>query len=265
MGKQDINRKGLTAYQLGRLREKRFDYTRQLHLKRRVFDTFDTLLRFRGQAGLLAGQTFVDLGTGDGALVEIARESGLAAIGIDATDDINFEVDRLPIDDPSVDVVTAVSLIEHLRNPTMILSEALRILRPGGAIILVTPNWRYSQTDFYDDPTHIHPYTAVSLERTLRHHGFEQIFVGPWIAKKPVWIWSLSWRFFFARWCLPFRGDAPSFVPNFLKGKSCSLLAIGIAPETELGSSRSVDIGGCEVSSSGGDAAVPPSPVVRGD
>ena len=227
---QEALHRGLVAYQLGRLHDERFKNSCQLHLKRRVLDTFDALLRFRGRVGILAGQVLLDLGAGDGSLVEVARDSGIVAIGLDASDGIDFEVDYLPIDDHSVDVITGVSLIEHLQNPTIFLMESLRVLRPGGAIILVTPNWRYSQNDFYDDPTHVHPFTATSLAKILRYHGFVEIYVGPWVVRKPAWIWSLSWRFFFARWCLLLRGDSPIFVPHFLKGKSRSLLAIGFAP-----------------------------------
>jgi len=230
-GTEDARQTGLVAYQTNRLRETDYQAAHQVALKRRAFETFDALLRHRGQRGLEAGQVLVDLGAGDGSFVRVAGDAGLAASGLDAADGIDLERDRLPIGDRSVDVVTALSVIEHLAKPSMFLGEVLRILRPSGALILVTPNWRYSQADFFDDPTHVHPYSPGSMEKVLRFHGYEQTYVGPWVVKKPAWIWGLSWRFAFARWCLPFRGDAPRWIPSFLKGHSRSILAMAVAPQ----------------------------------
>lgn len=225
---------GLIAYQRGRLDEQAYQSTRQDQLKRRVFDTFDALMRFRGRPGLLPGMALVDLGASDGALVRVAQAAGLQARGFDAADGLDLAVDRLPIDDQSVDVVTCVSLIEHVHDPSQMLSEVRRVLRPGGSIVLVTPNWKYSWQNFFDDPTHVHPYTPTSIARVLRFHGFADVFVGPWIVKKPAWMWNLSKSFYFARWCLPFRGDAPAWIPSFLKGQSRSILAMALAPEVPL-------------------------------
>ena len=48
---------------------------------------------------------------------------------------------RLPFDDDSVDLVTLLAVIEHFPNsPRLVLEEAHRILRPGGLLIVDTPN-----------------------------------------------------------------------------------------------------------------------------
>ena len=53
----------------------------------------------------------------------------------------DVEGDRFPYDDNSFDLVIFCEVIEHLReNPLHTLSEIHRILRPGGAMILTTPN-----------------------------------------------------------------------------------------------------------------------------
>ncbi len=167
----------------------------QVLLKERVFVTFDNLLAFGGLGRLQPGQMLLDLGTADGALVEVARSKGLQARGLDVTDNIDFEADALPLADNSVDVVTAVSLIEHLRSPRMMLAETLRVLKPGGAMIMVTPNWRYSYREFFDDPTHVHPYTERSMRFALKSAGFEKILVVPWIVCKPAWMWTMPMAF----------------------------------------------------------------------
>ncbi len=54
-----------------------------------------------------------------------------------------FEVadgQRLPFPDASFDVVTALEIIEHLAEPAHLLKEIRRVLKPGGAAVLTTPN-----------------------------------------------------------------------------------------------------------------------------
>ncbi len=53
----------------------------------------------------------------------------------------NIETDRFPYDDESFDVVVFSELIEHLGvNPVRALAEMHRVLRPGGLLIVSTPN-----------------------------------------------------------------------------------------------------------------------------
>ena len=204
----------------------------QRRLKNRVFDTFDALIRHRGGHGLVAGLRLLDLGAADGALVQVCLERGVQASGLDISDGLDFEHDPLPLADGTVDVVTAVSLIEHLHSPANMLRETLRVLRPGGWFLLVTPNWRYARAEFYDDPTHVHPYSDVSLDRVLRGYGFADPYVVPWIVKKPAWMWDVPYPFFVARWLIPFRGTAPRWIPAILKGKSGTLLAAARKPHS---------------------------------
>ena len=65
--------------------------------------------------------------------------TGLALNGIP----IDYGVDvlqRLPYDDASFDVVLLIEVIEHLENHRVALGELARVLRPGGLLILTTPN-----------------------------------------------------------------------------------------------------------------------------
>ena len=46
------------------------------------------------------------------------------------------------------------------------------ILKKDGYLIITTPNFKYSYKIFYDDPTHVHPYTPKSLVKILEMNNF---------------------------------------------------------------------------------------------
>ena len=72
------------------------------------------------------------------------------------------------------DVVFASNLLEHLTRQeiTSTLKEMGRVLRPGGRVILVQPNFRYCSTEYFDDYTHVTVFTHVSLTDLLSASGF---------------------------------------------------------------------------------------------
>src|SRR5262249_4248163 len=162
-----IRQASLSAYQQGLRELAKYAPDMQRKLKLRVFETFDRLMRHRGMAGLVRGMSLLDLGSADGTFVAICRERGIDAVGVDAEEGVDLERDVLSYRDGSIDVITAISVIEHLSSAAQLLRESYRVLKPGGAIIIVCPNWRYSWRAFYDDPTHVHPYTERSLARGL--------------------------------------------------------------------------------------------------
>jgi SAM-dependent methyltransferase len=47
---------------------------------------------------------------------------------------------RIPFDDATFDLVHAAEVIEHLLDPDLLVDEAARVLRPGGHVVITTPN-----------------------------------------------------------------------------------------------------------------------------
>jgi hypothetical protein len=74
----------------------------------------------------------------------------------------------------SADVVFASNLIEHLTRTDMIkfLGEIRRVLRLGGLMILMQPNFKYCSTTYFDDYTHVQIFTDASLLDFLEAYGF---------------------------------------------------------------------------------------------
>ena len=164
------------------------------------------------------------MGSADGSFIKVAQNNGLKSEGLDI-DKINFENEKFKFENNKFDLVTAISVIEHLANPSNFLSEINIILKKDGFLILVTPNWEFDMKNFYDDPTHVKPYTKKSIDFLLRSFHFENIKVVPWIMCKPSWMWKIPFSFELAK-IIPFRGSQNKFIPEFLKGKSKSLLVI---------------------------------------
>jgi len=90
--------------------------------------------------------------------------------------DLNSNV-PFPLSDSSFDIVFCKSLIEHLENPEFFIKECFRVLKVGGKILILTPDWEANYKIFFDDFTHIKPFTKVSLSQLLETHNFSKINV----------------------------------------------------------------------------------------
>jgi 2-polyprenyl-3-methyl-5-hydroxy-6-metoxy-1,4-benzoquinol methylase len=113
-----------------------------------VHNTVFEVLRSIGPDGAL-----LDFGAGVGAFAnELLRAFKLHKIVcadlLPRPDDLPEVVDwiksdlndSLPLPEASFDVITAVEVVEHLENPRAVFRELQRLLRPGGILVLSTPN-----------------------------------------------------------------------------------------------------------------------------
>lgn len=132
--------------------------------------------------------------------VERAAASHVEAVVGDCTDLSRF-------DDATFDIVFASNLLEHLERPQSqrLLAESRRVLRPGGRLILMQPNFRLNPGRYFDDFTHVAIFTDQSLQDylvaegwsivqamprflplTLKSRGSGLTFLVPWYLRSPV-------------------------------------------------------------------------------
>jgi len=131
----------------------------------------------------------------------------------DISADLNLE---LPIDSKIADTVVSMSVMEHLREPQIMLNEANRILKPGGNIVMQVP-WQWW---LHEVPYDFFRYTPYGLKYMLEKAGFTDVAVEPQSG-------------FFSMWFLKFN----YFSLRLLRGPRLAkaILAVALLPFWSLG------------------------------
>jgi 2-polyprenyl-6-hydroxyphenyl methylase/3-demethylubiquinone-9 3-methyltransferase len=169
----------------------------------------------------------LDLGCGDGQTSGLwLRDHGCDYVGVDISENavqaarsLGLESARiddaasLPFPDASFDAAACIEVLEHLFEPQLAVSEVLRILRPGGVLIVTVPNiayWRWrldlallgrwnplgdtlAVKEPWRDP-HIRFFNPKTLREMLSSAGFNPVkvsghagrFLGdlPWLGRR---------------------------------------------------------------------------------
>ena len=79
------------------------------------------------------------------------------------------------------------SLIEHISNHEFFFNECKRVLKPNGILINYTPDWETQYLNFYDDITHIKPFSKITLENCYKMYGFDSCNVEKFYQLPLVW------------------------------------------------------------------------------
>ena len=95
----------------------------------------------------------------------------------------------LPIKSAVADTVVSFSVLEHLREPQVMLNEAFRILKPGGNLILQVP-WQWW---IHEAPHDYFRYTPYGLNYLLTKAGFVDITVAAQSGFFTMWILKFNY------------------------------------------------------------------------
>lgn len=182
---------------------------RQLAMDREKFgQLLDELEPYRGAGRVL------DVGCSIGLFLKLAEERGWAGKGIEFSDKARaYAVDELGLDvidsplevtgfeEDSFDVVTLNSVIEHVNEPRRLLGEIRRLLAPGGALYVITPNVDslacrvlHERAATFDGRNHLVYFSPRTLTRVLGQEGFAIEHVATRVASlDPILEW-LAYR-----------------------------------------------------------------------
>jgi SAM-dependent methyltransferase len=132
-----------------------------------------------------SGGHVVDVGFGQGYFLEEAAALGLRSTGVDRDEQLvraarargltAFQADAQEIGSAVADAVDGVMvahLIEHLAPDAVedLLHQLAAVVRPSGIAVFATPNprdWRVISEWFWNDPTHVRPYTRGAVSQLL--------------------------------------------------------------------------------------------------
>ncbi|MBN9288814.1 MAG: hypothetical protein BGO43_13900 [Gammaproteobacteria bacterium 39-13] len=192
-----------------------------------------------------------DLGCGSGIFTQHLHERGYYCLGLDLSHQllqlgrkqsqgINFlqaDVEFLPFQDNSVDIVMLSCLVHHLPDPTLCAKEVFRVLKPGGRFVAFDPNrlnpfmylYRDRSSPFYSSKG------VTPNERPVLPAKIRNIFTQAGLAVDSAYVEGLSFRYVAsdtAKGILPLYNffDRIFFKPFWMKTLRAFVFTYGMKP-----------------------------------
>jgi len=172
------------------------EYVRNKHLTVNLFNRRldEVLLHTDGRTGRL-----LDVGCATGVLLELARLRGWEVSGVDVSayatgiardyyrlDVVTGELAEAGYPAEQFDVVVMDDLVEHVADPTSLVREGHRLLKPGGLLTINTPNraglWHRlmgRRWFHYKQMEHTYFFAPHVMTRLLNQEGFDLLEIHP--------------------------------------------------------------------------------------
>lgn len=160
----------------------------------------------RRQIKWARGGQVLDIGCGNGEMLDQYRMLGWNTSGVEPGSEsaeiarkkghsvITGLVEQVGLPSESFDAVTMWDALEHIPNPTEVLREVFRILRPNGTVYIHVPNYGSCYGRHWKDrwfmftaPLHYYHYSSTTIQELLQRNGFEAIEVS-------IGLGELGWR-----------------------------------------------------------------------
>ena len=134
-------------------------------------------------AGQSAGARVLDAGAGEGQYAGHFRRQRYTGVDLGIGDagwnyrslDILADLAALPFPDGTFDLALNIVTLEHVPDPTRVVRELSRVLRPGGMLLLIVPHeWEEHQT-----PHDYFRYTQYGVRHLLTQAGLETVALAP--------------------------------------------------------------------------------------
>jgi 2-polyprenyl-3-methyl-5-hydroxy-6-metoxy-1,4-benzoquinol methylase len=172
-------------------------------------DAAQTYGKILSQLGLISKKDILDIGTGDGAFLKVARLHGANAVyGVEPSDrardaaspDIKQQiwhgtVEDLKGHDEKYDLVTLFMTIEHVADPRAVSESAQKMLKPGGTFAIVghdrlsLVNKILGKNSPVFDIEHLQIFSKEGIESYLVNSGFEFVSAKHFRNSYPLHYW----------------------------------------------------------------------------
>lgn len=152
---------------------------------------------------LVPNQDFLEVGSGRAELLLEFNRLGLRTWAIDdapssvehaklANSEIELHtfVDKStfrPFDGRKFDIIFSKSFVEHISDPLGFSQACFDLLKPGGKLITLTPDWESNVSIFFDDLTHIKPFTTEAMSQFLEYGNYSEIEVERFMQLPSTW------------------------------------------------------------------------------
>lgn len=158
--------------------------------------------RLQGDSMFLSGgipgqKRLLDVGCGKGSFIARMRDQGWDVEGLEVdADAVEYarsksgltvhlgSLENIHFPDSTFDVITSNHVIEHVHDPISLIQECLRVLKPGGRLVLATPNIESFGHQYFgrnwshlDPPRHLRLFTMQTLRECAVRAGFKSVDV----------------------------------------------------------------------------------------
>jgi len=135
----------------------------------------------------------LDIGCGRGLLLNAFQKKGYDCHGVERCEFATTHESKLKIykkklknigfKSDSIDAIILWHVLEHIINPSSLLEEITRILKPEGSLIVSVPNFNSFQSRFFreqwfhlDVPRHPYHFSLISLSKLLLDNKYTIVY-----------------------------------------------------------------------------------------